>query len=242
MEGVKGYIFDYGGTLDTCGCHWGMMLWHAYCRCNVGVSEQQFRDAYVYAERTLGRNPIIKPSFTFRKTLDTKIDLEMQWLANEGGWNVSKDERRQAHDAVLNDLYYRVKQTTKYSSSILAELHRRYPMVLVSNFYGNINEVLKEMGFDGLFSHVIESAVVGIRKPDPHIFTLGVEALKLDASETVVVGDSLYKDIIPAYRAGCNTVWYKGEGWQPETKEDKEAATAISGLQVISDLAQLLDK
>ena len=59
---VKGYIFDYGGTLDTCGNHWGKVLWHAYERQQVPVSEEQFREAYVYAERTLGRNPIVLPT------------------------------------------------------------------------------------------------------------------------------------------------------------------------------------
>ena len=41
---IKGYIFDYGATLDTAGCHWGQMLWHAYQRQQVPVTEQQFRD------------------------------------------------------------------------------------------------------------------------------------------------------------------------------------------------------
>ncbi|MFS6554926.1 hypothetical protein VPJ68_05445, partial [Parabacteroides distasonis] len=50
-EPIKGYIFDYGGTLDTGGMHWGKALWHAYERCGVPVTEQMFRDAYVHAER-----------------------------------------------------------------------------------------------------------------------------------------------------------------------------------------------
>ena len=66
--------------------------------------------------------------------------------------------------------------------------------------------MLGEFGFDGLFQTVIESAVVGIRKPDPRIFLLGVEALGLKAEEVSVVGDSLEKDIIPAHKAGCRTV------------------------------------
>ena len=50
---LKGYIFDYGGTLDTGGQHWGKVIWHAYERQQVPVSEEAFRDAYVHAERTL---------------------------------------------------------------------------------------------------------------------------------------------------------------------------------------------
>ena len=63
---TKGYIFDYGGTLDTGGRHWGKVLWQAYVRCGVPVTEEQFRSAYVYAERTLGSKPLIRRNDTFR--------------------------------------------------------------------------------------------------------------------------------------------------------------------------------
>ena len=78
---IKGYIFDYGGTLDTHGCHWGKVIWHAYQHCGVPVTEAQFREAYVYAERTLGRNPIIQPDFTFRQTLETKLRIQLEYLS-----------------------------------------------------------------------------------------------------------------------------------------------------------------
>ena len=79
---TAGYIFDYGGTLDTGGQHWGMALWHAYERHRVPVTEALFREAYVHAERTLGRNPIIRPSDTFRQTLEAKLRLQLAYLGN----------------------------------------------------------------------------------------------------------------------------------------------------------------
>lgn len=148
---IKGYIFDYGGTLDTDGCHWGQMLWHAYERNNIQVSEQEFRDAYVYAERTLGNNTIIRPDFTFYKTLEVKIRLEMEWLMVHNKWKVTEAEYKEKHEEVLTDLYDKVKVITTHSRNVLTELKKKYPMVLVSNFYGNINEVLKEFQMDSLF-------------------------------------------------------------------------------------------
>ena len=107
-------------------------------------------------------------------------------------------------------------------------------MVLVSNFYGNIAVVLQEFGFEGLFQHIIESAVVGIRKPDPRIFTLGVEALGLTPEEVTVVGDSMDKDIIPAKKAGCHTVWFKGEGWTDDPVDESIPD------KIITDLNELI--
>ena len=202
---TAGYIFDYGGTLDTGGQHWGQVLWHAYERHRVPVTEAQFREAYVYAERTLGRNPIISPDFTFRQTLETKLRLQLEYL---------KVENEKYRQMILDDIYERTKAITAQSREVLLRLKEQgLPMVLVSNFYGNIHTVLHEFSLDGLFLKVIESAVVGIRKPDPRIFLLGVEALGLKPEEVTVVGDSFDKDIIPAHEAGCQTIWLRGEGW-----------------------------
>jgi putative hydrolase of the HAD superfamily len=214
----KGYIFDYGGTLDTGGQHWGMLLWHAFERHQVPVSESQFRDAYVYAERTLGRNKIIQPTDTFLQTLKAKVQLELTYLNNES-----------YTDAIVSDVYERTKSQTALSRRVLMQM-KASPMVLVSNFYGNISVVLQEFGLDGIFAEVIESAVVGIRKPDPQIFLLGVDALGMKPEEVTVVGDSLEKDIIPAKRAGCHTVWLKGEGWTNAQDGENQADRVIMTL------------
>lgn len=219
----KGYIFDYGGTLDTGGCHWGKVLWRGWQRAGVPATEAQFREAYVHAERTLGKNPIIQPDYTFRKTLETKVRLELEFLGLNG-----------YAEPIVDSIYEETRQHTAHSREVLQQL--QVPKVLVSNFYGNISTVLREFGFDGLFQSIVESAVVGVRKPDPHIFTLGVEALGLQPSEVVVVGDSIDKDIVPARKAGCQTVWVRGEQWTDDPIDETLAD------YVVDDLAELLRK
>ena len=226
---IKGYIFDYGGTLDTGGQHWGKVIWHAYEHLQVPVSEADFRDAYVHAERTLGKNPIIQPDFTFYKTLETKIRLQLEYLQTSYITPLTSYIL-----PLTSHLYEATVAETSKSREVLLSLKKQYPMVLVSNFYGNIATVLKEFKLDGIFDTIIESAVVGVRKPDPQIFTLGVEALGMQPDEVVVVGDSMDKDIIPASKAGCHTVWFKGEGWTNDPVDESPAG------KVITDLTQLL--
>ena len=217
---IKGYIFDYGGTLDTGGHHWGKVIWHAYERQQVPVSEAQFREAYVHGERTLGKNPIIQPDFTFRQTLEKKLQLQLEFLHQEDYLS-----------PLLDDLYSRTQAETRKSREVLLRLKEQYPMVLVSNFYGNIQTVLDEFGLDGVFSQIIESAVVGVRKPDPRIFSLGVEALGQKPDEVVVVGDSIDKDIVPARQAGCHTVWFRGEGWTDDPVDESIPDRIITDLR-----------
>jgi len=223
---TEGVIFDYGGTLDTGGCHWGQFIWHAYERQQVPVDRQRYRDAYVQTERTLGKNPIIQSNYTFRQTLDVKLRIQLELLGGEAmKW----------HDRLLDDLYRQVQQATSHSVSVLRQLKASHRMVLVSNFYGNVEVVLHEFGFDSLFEHVVESAVVGVRKPDPRIFTLGVETLAASPAEVTVVGDSIDKDIIPAKRAGCQTVWLRGEGWSETPAETPaEADLVIDNLEELT--------
>ena len=228
---IKGYIFDYGGTLDTGGQHWGKVIWHAYERQQVPVSEEAFRDAYVHAERTLGKNPIIQPDFTFYKTIETKIRIQLEYLQEKNDVSSVSSYLKPLTDSLYEAT---VKETAK-SREVLLQLKQQYPMVLVSNFYGNIATVLQEFKLDGIFDKIIESAVVGVRKPDPQIFTLGVEALGMQPNEVVVVGDSMDKDIIPAGKAGCHTVWFKGEGWTDDPVDESPAG------KVITDLTQILE-
>ena len=227
---MRGFICDYGGTLDTGGCHWGQHIWHAYERALVPVPEALYREAYVHAERTLAHQPLIRPDFTFHETLRTKLAIQFRYLQEHG----LQGDADAMSTAVLGDLYTCTLQHTAHSCNVLSRLADNYPLVLVSNFYGNIHAVLHEFRFEGLFQEVIESAVVGVRKPDHRIFTLGVEALGLRPEEVVVVGDSLDKDIIPARQAGCQAVWLQGEQWT------EIPAAAIPPIPIIQDLKELL--
>ena len=53
---------------------------------------------------------------------------------------------------------------------------------------------------------VIDSDVVGVEKPDPAIFALALEALRLPAEHCVYLGDSIYFDIGGAQAAGIQAM------------------------------------
>lgn len=222
----------------------------------VSIHKQAFRDAYVYGERALAVNPIVTPDFHFEDILREKLILELNFLAGkkllETGkddaekqaklGNFGKDSEASSESLFLSlsdsEIHQIAADMARYiNAKTLALLNENrqvlehlkqagYPMVLVSNFYGNINQVLKDAGIDGYFKDVIESAVVGVRKPNPAIFALGVCALDLPASQVLVVGDTYGKDIIPAHKLGCHTLWIKGLQWE-EKKVDESIPDGI---------------
>jgi putative hydrolase of the HAD superfamily len=215
---IKGILFDYGATIDTNGKHWFEVLWDAYVACGLNIDKQTFRDAYVYGERYLSDNNVIMADFTFKDVLLTKTEIQLKWLAEKKKLhfkNIIKDYSL----AISNQCYTFVTAKLKETKPVLERLSSRYPLVLVTNFYGNIETVLKDFGLDAVFCEIIESAVVGIRKPDSALFLLGVNKLALKPEEVLVVGDSCEKDITPAKSIGCQTIWLRGSGWKSETNE-----------------------
>lgn len=231
---IQGIIFDYGGTIDTNALHWSEVLWKGYLHAGVPVSKEEFRQSYVAAERALAKHPYIQPHHNFLDLLNIKCDLETKDLVTRAVWNTSEQDRKEKSNTVATYCYQYVLQILSMSRPVIAQLAQHYPLVLVSNFYGNIETILKDFQLE-YFQHIVESAVVGVRKPDPKIFQLGVEALRqvtgktpeeLPANDILVVGDSYSKDILPATTIGCQTVWLKGIGWGEE-KVDESVPTHI---------------
>lgn len=229
-ENISAVIFDYGGTLDTDARHWAHVLREGYRAAGIDVSEAAFRDAYVYGERALAKSPIVQPDDNFHRVLLKKVEQETDFLVAGGHWTPTPDERQAAVRAVAdycNDYVLHHLETVR---PVLDKLADRYSLVLVSNFYGNIRTILSDFRLDRYFPCVIESAVVGVRKPDPAIYRMGVEAAGVEPCRVVVVGDSYTKDIVPAKAVGCHAVWLKGEGWTEEHHDESLPDAVIAHL------------
>ena len=232
----------------------------------VSIPKQAFRDAYVYGERALAVNPIVTPDFHFEDILREKLILELNFLAGKELLETGKDDAEKQEklgndsDASSESLFLSLSNSEIHqiavdmahfiNSKTLAFLNENkqvlehlkqagYPMVLVSNFYGNINQVLKDAEIDGYFKEVIESAVVGVRKPNPAIFALGVCALDLPASQVLVVGDTYGKDIIPAHKLGCHTLWIKGLQWEEKQVDESIPDGIIRKLSEMEDFLKI---
>lgn len=232
-EGRLTLLFDFGGTLDTAGCHWGKFLWYAYKRNEIPVTEEQFREAYVHAERTLGKQRIIQSHDTFLSMLTTKLRIEFEYLLSRAWLVADKVEADRMQRILLNDIYEKVKTKMSESRRVLSELKKKHRLGLVTNFYGNMSVVLEEFDLSSYFETVTESAVVGIRKPDSQIFNLAVKSMEVRPENVFVIGDSYTKDILPAREIGCHTIWLKGEGWTSE-----EPTTCVADY-VIKNLVEL---
>ena len=233
LNDIQGVIFDYGGTIDTNSRHWAEVLWAKYVEHRVPVDKESFREAYVFGERALAKYPFVQPGHNFHDVLSIKTKLQMEWLAEQRRLPMDEAQLRGYAAKVADGCYEYVLDILKVTRPVVEELARKYKLVLVSNFYGNIQTILKDFGLSDFFSDIVESSVVGVRKPDPAIYRLGVEAMGFEARKVLVVGDSFSKDVVPAKAVGCKVAWLKGEGWGGEVIDESVPDV------IMTDLAQL---
>jgi putative hydrolase of the HAD superfamily len=77
---------------------------------------------------------------------------------------------------------------------------------VISNSNGTIRSVLETLGLGQHLDFVIDSAEVGVEKPDPRIFRLALDRLGLDPPDAVYVGDMYSVDVRGARAVGLEAV------------------------------------
>jgi putative hydrolase of the HAD superfamily len=96
--------------------------------------------------------------------------------------------------------------------------HRGLKLGIISN--GSISSQytkLDVMGIRSLFSVILISEEVGIKKPDGRIFQMALDKLELLPSEAIFVGDNPVLDVAGSRAVGLRGVWLNCRGDEPPT-------------------------
>jgi HAD superfamily hydrolase (TIGR01509 family) len=101
---------------------------------------------------------------------------------------------------------------------------------VVSNSDGRVVEALEAAGLRGYFDVVLDSALVGVEKPDPAIFRAALDALDVSPAEALYVGDLYDVDVLGANAAGIPAVLLVPPG-----------ATRPAGCATVGSLQELAD-
>ena len=84
-----------------------------------------------------------------------------------------------------------------------------YKIGIIANQSAGTAERLKKWGLLKYIDVVASSAELGVSKPDRGIFEKAFEEAGCTAQDSVMVGDRLDNDIIPANKLGMTTVWIR---------------------------------
>lgn len=104
----------------------------------------------------------------------------------------------------------------------------------------NARRRINKIGFSKILDGLFCSDITGYSKPAPETFFYALDALNIDASQTLYVGDSLYRDISPAKKLGMHTAYAAYGDRNEHIINDTSCADII--LQDIYDIVKFLLK
>ncbi len=233
---MKALLFDFGGTIDTGGVHWSEKFRDAYGIAGLDIPRRDYEAAYVAVEAgaVSGR---IRPVDGLTRVLECQVRMQFEHLRehHSGYRDRLGEEQVGTVAAICRD---EVLSNVRAVRPILETLGTRYRLGLVSNYYGNLPSVCEELGIESLFDSIVDSAVVGVRKPDPLIFSIAMRKLGALSPETAVIGDSYDRDIQPAKSIGCFTIWLRGRSWKIENRQEDADRIIVSLNELIHIIPQ----
>lgn len=233
----RALLFDFGGTLDTDGIHWSEKFWDKYKLFSVPVSKKNYEEAYIYSEGRVSE--LIAATDDLKTTLKKQVMLQVEYLIDTK--KIMSESKNELTEGITSSCYNDVSVNMEMTTNILKCLSQSFKLGIVSNYYGNLSTTLKGLGILNYFDVVIDSQLVGYKKPDPKIFQEAISKIDMNASHVFVIGDSYDRDIQPAKILGCKTIWLNGRSWKkPENTAD--ADYIIKSLKEVETLYYFLNK
>jgi putative hydrolase of the HAD superfamily len=200
---ISSILLDMGGTLDSDGVHWLDRFYDIYSRQGMShLPKALIKEAFYWADEQADLEPAMKTA-GLRDMVERHVRWQFQKLGIENT----------GLEAQVSEAFWRpCERVMRRNRHILERLHfAGLKLGLISNFYGNIEVLCREFGYTPFLTTVLDSAVCGLKKPDPRVFQLALDGLGTTAAETAFVGDSFERDIVPAKAIGMTTFWLVGD-------------------------------
>ena len=203
--------------------HWSPRYYAAYRQAGGTLDFAAFDPLFKASDEALARLPGVA-RLGFRATIDAQVRLLAVLLPDRAGVDARALADRFHADAVA---------AVRRNVPTLERLARHYRLGIVSNFTGNLQPCLDELGLARLFAAVSDSGVVGWAKPDPRIFehTLAALGAQADRGSAWMVGDNFEADIRGAAGVGMRTCWI--------APRDRVAPAGLTPTARIGHLAEL---
>ena len=196
---------------------------------DVGSTLVDETEAYDHRAREM----IAGTNIIFREFDDVRISLARQGLDGNSAaikhFGLTKTPWHSEDEVPYSDAH----------STLAALVDKGYKLGIIANQKLGTEERLESWGLRQYFEVIAASAEIRYAKPDKEIFEKALELAKCTAAESVMVGDRLDNDIIPAKAIGMKTVWVKNGLAQ---YQDAELGEGVADYQIgsLSELLRIL--
>ena len=201
----KVIFFDFGGTLDYDGLNWEERAAKFAQMMGLKNDPETLYEAGHSAIHSMYRDPMLITQ-SFPDTLSQFTAGMLDHLKCSDG---------KIHSEISRALYTESKDFLNRNLNLLKTLKSEYRMGVISNNFGNTAGWCNECGFGEVFHTIIDSTLVGSRKPEPQIFKIALERINASPEEALHVGDRYNADVTGAKGVGMSTVLIKPKGLEP---------------------------
>ncbi len=159
-----------------------------------------FRRAEAAAVATVRSFVLANPASTDAERLPLYLDTLLVGLGFE-----AREERRAAAGRLAAEhsrANFWSRGADGAPETLGALLGRGYRVAVISNADGRVRGLLEKAGLAPLLEFVLDSAEIGVEKPDPRIFHAATARMGLPPSACAYVGDIYEIDVVGAAGAG----------------------------------------
>ena len=192
-------LFDFGGTLDADGIPWARRFHTAYVEAGGALDFTAFEPLYQASDVALAALPEIR-RLGFRAAIEAQVRCLVPLLPDAA-------VLRSRSEVLVTAVHQPAVRIVARNRPVLERLQHDYRLGIISNFTGNLEPCLDELGLNPLFAVASDSTVLGFEKPDPRIFHATLDALGASPRDAWMVGDNFEADIRPAVRLGLRACW-----------------------------------
>ncbi len=230
LPNVQGILFDLGGTLDGDGEHWLNRFQLLYRQVLPEVSWDDLKSAFYEAEAACLRDPQVA-TLGLAGLIEFHVSRQL---------SVLKRSEPEKGSILAHKFLQACRAKLHRNAGVLSRLAGLFRLGVVTNSYGNASLILAEAGILPLLRTVVDSRVVGVRKPDPAIFSLALDTLGLSPEVVAYVGDSYGQDIRPAKKAGLITIWLRNDAMSAPLPADFAPHLADYQIRTLPELEALV--
>ncbi|WP_210520666.1 YjjG family noncanonical pyrimidine nucleotidase [Hymenobacter terricola] len=122
---------------------------------------------------------------------------------------VPEDQIPATISAEFTDILPQKSAVFPFTHEVLDYLKPNYRLHLITNGFNDIQGIkLASSNLTHYFEEIITSEQSGCLKPDPRMFQHALERTGAAAAESLMIGDNLECDVLGAYNAGIDQVYF----------------------------------
>jgi HAD superfamily hydrolase (TIGR01549 family) len=163
-------------------------------------------------------------------------------LAAAGHLDISEAVVRQALQALyaVSQAHWQPDPDTIPTLQILCEQGYRLGIISNAGDDTDVQVLVDKAQIRPYCDFIISSAAVGIRKPNPRIFQMGLDHWGVRPQQAAMIGDTLGADILGAQNAQIYSIWLTRWADTPANNAHADTIQPDATIQTLAELPQLL--